>query len=701
MQQLTFEYPAYFLLLAGMASLILTGILYWRTTVFTEGPKNLKFILGSLRFLAFFFIFSLLIGPLLRIAEESIDQPILAVVQDASTSVKDFTDSLVLANYLEKIEPIKKRLSAKFDVQPFSFGTTLSTGHQWTFDEPASNLSAGLQGIYDQYGNRNLGAIILASDGVYNQGNSPLYLGQLKEVPIHTINLGDSSANLDLSIKNILANDIALLGDEFYLQIDLNATFLAGTSTQLVINRWEMGKETKVFEQTIDIDSDEFFKTEKVLLKADKIGMQRYIVEVQPVSEEKNIANNRREVFIDIIDSRKKIVLLAAAPHPDLTAIKQSLVQNENYELEIHFPQNFQEINWEPVDLLILHQLPSINNNPANLSTIIDENQLPVLYIIGAASNLNAFNNQQKVLNIQSGITGQNEVLALLNPSFDLFTLEDDWEKTIPFFPPLKTPFANFEISPNTQVWWFQMIGKIETKYPLLVFQEQNATKTAVLLGEGLWKWRLSDYLNNGIHTNFDGILAKIIQYLSVIEDKRRLQVSLPNRIMDENQPVVLEAILYNKSFEPINTPEVFLTLISQEGKAFEFLFAPKNPDYYQLDAGILPSGDYTYTAQSTFGGETLVAEGQFSIQTIAVENYSTKANITLLKTLSAQSGGKNYNTNQLEALEKDLMNNLDYRSVIYENNKTMSAIHLKWVLFLIVGLLLLEWFLRRYFGSY
>lgn len=701
MQQITFEYPAYFFLLVGAISFVLTGVLYWRTATFTEGPKNLKIILGVLRFIGIFLILSLLIGPILRSTEASIEKPILAVAQDVSSSVIDFTDSLVLADYIEAMEEMKDRLSEKFDVQSFSFGSALVKGHPWIFDAPISNLSAGLQGVYDLYDNRNLGAVILASDGLYNQGSSPVYLNQLREVPVHTINLGDTLANLDLAIENILANDIALLGDEFYLQIDITAAELSGTASQLVVSRWDRGNEFTVFETTIDIDSDDFFNTEKVLLKANEVGMQRYVVEVQPIASEKIIANNRREVFIDVIDGRKKITILAAAPHPDLTAIKQSLAQNENYELEIYFPPTFQEINWEPIDLLILHQLPSVKNTPANLSTIIENYQIPVLYVIGAATDLNAFNNQQEVLNIQSGIAGQNEVLALLNPSFNLFTVEEEWKTTIPFFPPLKTPFANFAIAPNAQVWWYQTIGKIETKYPLLLFQEQDATKTGVLLGEGLWKWRLSDYLNHGDHHNFDGILTKIVQFLSVIEDKRRLQVSIPSRIMNENQPVIMDAILYNKSFEPINTPEVFLTLLNQEGQAFEFLFAPMNPDYYQINAGILPSGDYTYTAQSTFGGETLMAEGQFSIQSIAVESYTSQANIDLLKTVSNQSGGQNYHTHQLKELEKDLMDNANYTSVIYENNRTQSAINLKWLLFLIVGLLILEWLLRRYFGSY
>ena len=56
MQQLTFEYPAYFFLLVGVAAFILSGVLYWRTAAFTEGPKNLKILLGTFRFLVLFLI---------------------------------------------------------------------------------------------------------------------------------------------------------------------------------------------------------------------------------------------------------------------------------------------------------------------------------------------------------------------------------------------------------------------------------------------------------------------------------------------------------------------------------------------------------------------------------------------------------------------------------------------------------------------
>ncbi len=40
-------------------------------------------------------------------------------------------------------------------------------------------------------------------------------------------------------------------------------------------------------------------------------------------------------------------------------------------------------------------------------------------------------------------------------------------------------------------------------------------------------------------------------------------------------------------------------------------------------------------------------------------------------------------------------------KPVIYNTTQTRPVIHLKWLFFLLLGLLSLEWFLRRYFGGY
>ena len=39
-------------------------------------------------------------------------------------------------------------------------------------------------------------------------------------------------------------------------------------------------------------------------------------------------SNNVQDIFIEVMDGREKILILAAAPHPDIAAIKQLIIQN-------------------------------------------------------------------------------------------------------------------------------------------------------------------------------------------------------------------------------------------------------------------------------------------------------------------------------------------------------------------------------------
>jgi len=40
-------------------------------------------------------------------------------------------------------------------------------------------------------------------------------------------------------------------------------------------------------------------------------------------------------------------------------------------------------------------------------------------------------------------------------------------------------------------------------------------------------------------------------------------------------------------------------------------------------------------------------------------------------------------------------------KPVVFQSSKTQSIMHLRWLFFVLAGLLILEWFIRRYMGSY
>ena len=67
----------------------------------------------------------------------------------------------------------------------------------------------------------------------------------------------------------------------------------------------------------------------------------------------------------------------------------------------------------------------------------------------------------------------------------------------------------------------YQKTGSIVTNNPLMFFDQNLNSKSGVILGEGIWRWKLHDYLKNNNNDSFDEMILKTIQYLSVKADKK------------------------------------------------------------------------------------------------------------------------------------------------------------------------------------
>jgi len=263
----------------------------------------------------------------------------------------------------------------------------------------------------------------------------------------------------------------------------------------------------------------------------------------------------------------------------------------------------------------------------------------------------------------------------------------------------LLAPFGDFKESGNAEILLYQKIGKIGTKKPLLLFGEQNNIKMGVLCAEGIWKWRLFDFLQHQSHDIFDEVIGKSITYLALKEDKRKFRISMDKNIFNENEKVVFDAELYNQSYELINEPDASLTITNSSGKDFNFTFNKKGKAYV-LNAGFLPVGNYTYRGTVNNSGEQLTYSGQFSVQPIQLEVFETTADHGVLQLLSEKYGGSLVYPNNINTIATTLQEN-PIKPVQYNTSKTRSIINVKWIFFVLLGLMILEWFIRRYFGGY
>jgi hypothetical protein len=697
MQNITFEYPAWFLILCALAGLAVALLLYYRERTFKDQPGALVWGMGLLRWLGYSLLAALLLSPLLRYLQTDQQEPVVVMAQDVSESVGMETDT---TGYAAQWAALKAKLSEKYQVADYTFGASVNAGGDLRFTDKRTNLDAVLTEISDVYGSQNLGAVILATDGIYNEGTNPAYRNLQIKAPVYTIGLGDTTQRRDLLIRRVFHNKIAYLDDRFSIQIDVSARNAVASNTRLSVSRVGEGSSAPLHTETIVIDRNDFFTTREVILDADRPGVQRYRISLSTIGEEVSTANNRRDIFVDVLDARQKILLLANAPHPDLTALRQALSTGKNNEVEVDYASKFTG-KFSDYDLVVLHELPSAKQAISSTLDNLQRSKIPTLFILGERAPARAVSSAQDLLNF-TGTAGAkgNDVSARPVAGFNLFTLSEDLLQALPKFPPLTAPFGKFEVGPGATTVLKQRIGRVDTDFPLIIVGESRGVRTGVIAGSGLWQWRLFDFLEYGNHEHFDELVSQLSQYLTIQDDKRRFRVSLPENIFDENEAVQLDAELYNSNYELINDSEATVLITGSEGREYPFAFN-RTSNAYTLNAGTLPVGNYRYRATANTGNENLTFDGRFSVQAVEVERYVLEADHGLLRQLSDRYGGELLFPADLETLPARLETSGTVKPVLFETINTRSVVHLKWIFFVLLGLFAGEWFMRRYFGGY
>jgi hypothetical protein len=692
------EFPEHtILLMIGCLALgaVYAFVLYYREHLLAEVSVFIRWGMGILRVASVALIAFFLLGPLLKNETREVEKPVIVLAQDNSESLVIGKDSsFYRGEYLEKINALTDALSEKYDVHTYTYGDGVRNGLDVDFTDKRTDISDLFSEIYTRMSNRNLGAIVMATDGIFNTGSNPVYSSKQLKVPVFTIALGDTAVKRDLLIGDVAHNRLAYLGNDFPLEILVEAKKLEGRSSVLRVSN----RSGILHTQTLTFDSDNYFEFFSVQLEAKKTGLQRIRIEVLEVEGEISTVNNVVDVFIDVLDSRQKVLLLAHSPHPDVAAIKNAIESNVNYEVEVKLASDF-DASTEAYSLVILHQLPSRVYPLTDVIEELTEKKRPTLYVLGSQTNFNTTN--QLNLGVQLvGFRGQvSEATAFYDRGFTLFNVDEQLQQTIHKFPPLHTPFGTYKTGNSLNPVFTQKVGMVRTELPLFVFNKHNGVKSGVITGEGIWRWRIYDYNQNKSHDLFNGLITKTVQYLAAKEDKSLFRVYCDNAFQ-ENENIVFDGELYNDSYELINDAEVSLTIANSEGTEYPFAFT-KTGNAYRLDAGQLPVGEYSYEAKVTREGKELAEKGEFSVSAIQIELANTVADHQMLFNLSSKTNGKMLMPSEIEQLTALLEATEEIVSVSYTKTELSDMLNLKWIFFLILGLLTLEWFARKRSGAY
>ncbi len=690
------EAPIFLSILCPLAGLVYAGALYFRDRLNATFGKALASLLAVLRFVVVTLLAFFLLHPLVKSIQKEVEKPVILLCQDNSQSIAYTADSSYYrGSYKDQLKSLQQALGENYEVQSVSFDAAVKGNlDSVRFDGQATNYSALMDHVSSTFGGRNLGALIVASDGLYNQGSNPLYNMQLSNVPLYTIALGDTIVKRDLLLAEVNANRLAYLGNKFPVSIVVQGKKAAGESTVLKVSK----NGQTYFQENISIANDAYLRTIDLTLDASEIGIQKYTIELSSISNEVTLINNRKDLFIDVLDSREKVLIVAHAPHPDLNALRDAIESVDNYKVDVVLAKDIKN-NINEYSLAILHQLPAVGGNGASLIQNLLDARIPCLFVWGSATDFRAFNNAGYGIaldNYRNNITDAGIHLA---EGFSLFNVDPDLAMSLRSMPPLSVPFGDIELSPGAVPFGLQQIGQIKTQKPLIVFNKQNENKIALIAGEGIWRWRIASFQQYNNHVYFDQLITKITQYMSAKEDKSLFRVNGKNDFL-ENEHIVFDAELYNQSFEAMTDKEVKMRITSDEGLDYDYNFSP-NATRYRLDAGQLPSGNYKYVATANTDQGLIERLGQFSISALDLELMNTVADHRLLYQWSQAHDGAMVLPAQMNQLAELIKARKDVVSIAYEHKELKDLINYRWILIVLIILLGGEWLLRKRAGAY
>ena len=667
-----------YIIIAILFSIAISWFLYFYKQ---KGQRKVDFVLFGLRSISVFLLLLLFINPTIDRKQLINQKSKLSVLVDNSSSIQFFKKDSLVRSVIENFKA-HPELNKRFDINYYSFGNQFALNDSLTFNENQTNISDPLKNINKIHKGSN-NAIVLLSDGNQTVGNDYEY--ELIKKPIFPLVIGDTTTYEDVAITQLNVNRYSFINNQFPVE-----TLLQYEGNQSVKLRYTIENKGKIiFRKQINFSPDNNSYTVQTRIKATKEGSNFYKAGIQYLENEKNTINNLKNFSVEVIDKQSEVLIVSSFFHPDLGALKKSIESDKQRKTTIQI-LNKNLIQLDKYQLVILYQ-PNVQFK--EIISKIKSKKVNYLLITGSKTDWDFLNDEN--LGVQKNVINQVEnYSATFNAGYLNFS-----QKDIGFdnFPPLINKFGETSISIPHQTLLFQNINGFSSQEPLLATANENNHKKAFLLGEGLWKWRSTSYLNNNSFQNFDKFIGNLIQYTSSKKVRNRLDVDIES-IYNANSAIKVGAFYVDDNFQFDDRATLIFTATKKETKEKKSIPFSLSNNSYQLELEALESGDYEYIVK--IEGQNISKKGVFKINQFDIEQQFINANKEKLEQLAKKSKGKLFFENQEASLINELISDKRFVTIQKSVETKEELINWKWLLFVIVGLLSIEWFTRKYYGK-
>ena len=661
---------------------VLSGSLgYYQYYYRVKKPTKVSFLLVIIRSLVFFLLMLVLLNP--SITKESIinQKAKLSILVDNSSSITFFKkDSLVHA-ILQNFKTHKK-LNKRFDINYYSFGNLFQQSDSFSFDENQTDISMPLERISKIQKNTS-NAIVLLSDGNQTIGNDYQYTS-LKD-PVFPIVIGDTTEYQDVKIAQINVNRYSFINNQFPIE-----SILQYEGTQTIKLRYSFENNGKIiFSKRINFSEKNNSHILKTFIKATKEGTNFFTSKIEYLENEKNIVNNSKNFSVEVIDKQSEVLLISSFYHPDLGALKKAIESDKQRKVTIKIVDN-KNIQLNKYQLVVMYQP---NNKFNNIIDQLNSNKSSFMLITGSKTDWLFLNNKSLGIN-KKNINQLENYSARFYNGFLNFS-----QKNIGFenFPPMIDYYGETTVSIPHQTLLYQSINGFSSQNPLLATANHNNQKKVFLFGEGIWKWRSSSFVKKNSFQNFDEFIGNLVQYASNKKIRNRLDLDIAS-FYNANSSIQIGAFYVDENYQFDDRATILFTIKNKNSKKKQTFPFSLSGTSYQLELTSLEAGEYEYTIK--VDEQNISKKGTFKINEFLIEEQFTNANSSKLDLLAQKTAGKLYFEDKYRLVIDDLVNDNRF-STIQKSKKTIDKlVNWQWIMLLIIGLLSLEWFIRKYIGK-
>jgi hypothetical protein len=667
-----------YILGALLFSLAVSWLLYFYKS---REPRKIDYFLFGLRATSVFLLLLLLINPTIERQEHINEKPILSVLVDNSLSVKHFKSEKKVTNFVYLIEN-NSAINNKFDVQFFKFGQNINVLDSLSFLENQTNIYKAIDQV-EALQKNTVAPILLITDGNQTTGN--LYPFVKTKKNIFPFIIGDTIVKSDVKIAQINVNKYSYLKNRFPVEARVLYDGNKSVKTQFTIQH----KGKIIYRKNLSLSPTKTIETISTTIASTKEGIQYYKASVRKIENEDNLENNSKSFSVEVLNEQTKVLLLTSILHPDIGAFKKAIETNKQRSVTI---ANIEDFKGDLVDyqLIMLYQ-PTAQFEAVFKS--IQKLKANYFVITGINTNWNFLNEMQS--NYSKNPTNQSEEFgAIFNNGFLTFG-----QKDISFesFPSINDVFGSVNMTSKYDVLLYQNISGYKTQTPLLATFENDSRKSAVLFGEGVWKWRATSFINSGSFQDFDVFLSNLVQYLASTKRRERLTLKY-DALYPANVSIPINAFYVDKNYQFDARAKLNLKVTNIETNVSQNVPFSLLSNSFEAILEELPSGDYRFIV--TVGNQLIRKSGQFKITTYQIEEQFTNANKKELELLANNTSGNVYYPSENQKVINELIADKRYVTTQKSNTIDQQLIDWRFILMLSILFFAVEWFIRKYIGK-